>query len=73
MNEEENLCLQTKSDNLQIELVTCDFNNAYQQWTFSHYSKDYEDIIKGTSQKYSSLMNSMQKYKEYFNQNPAVL
>ena len=72
MNEEENLCLQTKSDNLQIELVTCDFNNAYQKWVFSHYSKDYEDIIKGSSQKYGGLMRTLQKYKNYQSENTAT-
>ena len=63
MNEKEELCLQTgKSDTVKVEVAACDINNPHQKWAFTHYSNDYDDIIRGSSQ-YKSLMISLKKYK----------
>ena len=50
MDGHRDVCLEAQADNATVKLRPCQIDNRNQQWTFQHYTKEYDDLISGKIQ-----------------------
>ena len=70
MDGRRDVCVEALADSDSVKLRPCKFDNRNQQWTFQHYTKEYDDLISGKIQVETGTWQYklLQLYREFVNQ-----